>query len=259
MVRSLLQIVDGRSYHDFKGWVGVYQKKPMIGILDQIVEVLDEKTLDLQVPLRDLMLSDLSPATASTPTPVPARAPAPVPVQPPRSSPLPLSPSFAFGSLPRYKSADSEKTQILPEEAVPSPALDVKALERAMTVSRRSEQRVPAVGPMMILNQDGEYISKGEGRNISSKGIGAKIFNCQKRIMVGDLVVLEIYGNKALKPFRAEAKVLNLSVRHRNRRASYWVVGMAWVSMSAFVANMISEYSVTAGGTMGGFDYKENV
>ncbi|MBK9037982.1 MAG: PilZ domain-containing protein [Bdellovibrionales bacterium] len=235
----------------------MYQKKPMIGILDQIVEVLDEKTLDLQVPLRDLMLSDLSPVTASTPTPVPARAPAPL--QSLTSSLLPGSPSFAFGSLPRYKSADSEKTQVLPDEAVSSPALDAKALERAMTVSRRSEQRVPAVGPMMILNQDGEYISKGEGRNISSKGIGAKIFNCQKRIMVGDLVVLEIYGNKALKPFRAEAKVLNLSVRHRNRRASYWVIGLAWVSMSAFVANMIAEYSVTAGGTMGGFDYKENV
>lgn len=235
----------------------MYQKKPMIGILDQIVEVLDEKTLDLQVPLRDLMLSDLSPTP--TPTPAPARAPASAPVQSPTSSLLPGSSSFAFGSLPRYKSADSEKTQVLPDETVSSPALDTKALERAMTVSRRSEQRVPAVGPMMILNQDGEYISKGEGRNISSKGIGAKIFYCQKRIVVGDLVVLEIYGNKALKPFRAEAKVLNLSVRHRNRRASYWVIGLAWVSMSAFVANMIAEYSVTAGGTMGGFDYKENV
>ncbi len=255
MVRSLLQIVDGRSYHDFKGWVGVYQKKPMIGILDQIVEVLDEKTLDLQVPLRDLMLSDLSPA--STPTPVLARALAPVQTQ--TSSLLPSSPSLAFGSLPRYNSADLEKTQILPEETVSSPALDAKALERAMTVTRRSEDRVPAVGPMMILSQDGEYISKGEGRDISSKGIGAKIFNCQKRIVVGDLVVLEFYGNKVLKPFRAEAKVRNLSVHHRNRRASYWIVGMAWVSMSAFVANMIAEYSVAAGGTMGGFDYKENV
>jgi hypothetical protein len=240
-------MIDGRLYYDFTGWVGVYQKKPLIGLLDQIVEVLDEKTLDLQVPLRDLMLSNLSP----TRDPAPAQIPAPLP--------LPSSPSFAFGPLPPYKTADSEKTQVLPDETVSSPALDTKALERAMTVSRRSEQRVPAVGPMMILNQDGEYISKGEGRNISSKGIGAKIFYCQKRIVVGDLVVLEIYGNKALKPFRAEAKVLNLSVRHRNRRASYWVIGLAWVSMSAFVANMIAEYSVTAGGTMGGFDYKENV
>lgn len=231
----------------------MYQKKPMIGRLDQIVEVPDEKTLDLQVPLRDLMVSDLSP----TPTRVPARAPAPV--KPPTSSLLPSSPSFAVGSLPRYKSADSEITQVLPEEDVSTPALDAKALERAMTVSRRSEQRVPAVGPVMILNQEGEYISKGEARNISSKGVGAKIFNCQKRIMVGDLVVLEIYGNKALKPFRAEARVLNLSVRHSNRRASYWVIGMAWVSMSAFVANMIAEYSAMAGGTIGGFDYKENV
>lgn len=242
-------MIDGRLYYDFTGWVGVYQKKPLIGLLDQIVEVLDEKTLDLQVPLRDLMLSNLSPT----------RDPGPVPAQTPTPLPLPSSPSFAFGSLPSYKAAESEKTQILPEKAVSSPVLDVKALERAMTVSRRSEQRVPAVGPMMILSQDGEYISKGEGRNISSKGIGAKIFNCQKRIVVGDVVVLEMYGNKELKPFRAEAKVLNLSVRHRNRRASYWIVGMAWVSMSTFAANMIAEYSVTAGGTMGGFDYKENV
>ncbi|MBK7842736.1 MAG: PilZ domain-containing protein [Bdellovibrionales bacterium] len=225
----------------------MYQKKPLIGLLDQIVEVLDEKTLDLQVPLRDLMLSNLTP----TRDPAPAKMPTPLP--------LPSSPSFAFGSLPPYKADDLEKTQILPEKNVSSPVLDAKALERAMTVSRRSEQRVPAVGPMMILSQDGEYISKGEGRNISSKGIGAKIFTCQKRIVVGDVVVLEMYGNKELKPFRAEAKVLNLSVRHRNRRASYWVIGLAWVSMSTFVANMIAEYSVTAGGTMGGFDYKENV
>lgn len=193
-------------------------KKPIVGMLDQVIEVLQKDHQEpSHLPLRDLLVAE---------------------------------------------NQDVKKLHSLPpEDEDSSSILNNEALIRAMTICRRRDRRVPAVGPVMLMDKNGQYICKGEGRNISPGGIGAQVSKCQQRIEVGQTVILEIFGNKKLKPFRAEAEVLNFSV-HRGRRGSRhtrWSIGMRWISMSQYVANMIAEYALVAGGTMGGFDYTEKV
>lgn len=165
---------------------------------------------------------------------------------------------------------DEERTQEipLPLQVAPPPVpkktkgstaiLNAAALQKAMTVCRRQVARVPVAGPIMILDQDGGLICKGTGHNISPKGIGAKIYHRKKRIEVGQTVVMEIYGTSRLKPFRAEAEVMNLYSRNKQGRLAYWGVGLRWTSLSALVCKLLEDYSRVAG-AVGGFDPRERV
>ena len=159
---------------------------------------------------------------------------------------------------------DDEKTADIPvlnsePPRPPRPVLNAAALQKAMTVCRRQVARVPVVGPIMILDGDGTIICKGTGHNISQKGMGAQIYHRKQRIEVGQKVVLEIFGNRGLKPFRAEAEVLNLYSRHKQGKLAYWGIGLRWTNLSALVVKLLEDYTRVSGTTLGGFDYRERV
>lgn len=141
----------------------------------------------------------------------------------------------------------------------PRPALNLAALQKAMTVCRRSVNRVPVVGPIMIVDEEGTMICKGTGHNISPKGMGAQVHHRKQRIEVGQKVFLEIFGNCRLKPFRAEAEVVNLYSRYKGGRLAYWGVGLRWTNLSSLVIKLLEDYTRSAGTSLGGFDTRERI
>lgn len=164
---------------------------------------------------------------------------------------------FPFGRFIQTELFESERTELVVNNSESAPVLDDDALRRAMTTNRRSEPRVPFACPTLILDREGRVMAKGKARNISMGGFGVQITTCNRRIVVGQIFTLEVFGNKKLKPFRAEAEILNFSMSYR--RVQRCLVGLRWISMSNFVSNMIAEYAEIAGGTLGGFDYTEKV
>lgn len=208
----------------------MFQKKSSVGILDQVIEVLNHEETEVT------------------------------------SSEVELEKTTVLPSFPENRELKEYSTlpQILPslpEQTNQFEILNNESLLKVMTLGRRVGRRVPAVGPLMLLSEEGQLIAKGEGRNISTRGIGAQVLNCRQRVEVGQKVILEVYGNLKLKPFRAEAQILNFSSRRRHllSRSPRWFIGMRWTAMSHYAAKMIAEYALTEGGTIGGFDYTEKV
>ena len=189
---------------------------------DQVIEIVpdDNENTITQVPLRNLLIDD--DRTREIPIPL-------------QLAPPPVTQKSSHAAI-----------------------LNTAALQKAMTSCRRQVIRVPVAGPIMILDHEGGLICKGTGHNISPKGIGAKIYHRKKRIEVGQTVVLEIYGTSRLKPFRAEAEVMNLYSRNKQGRLAYWGIGLRWTSLSVLVGKLLEDYSRVAGG-MGGFDSRERV